>query len=73
MNRLRLALTASGMTQSDLAELTGISYATIKRLVRPGSNPMLHQALRISAVLQIPVERLFWIDPAHDPVHLPER
>jgi transcriptional regulator with XRE-family HTH domain len=60
-NRLRAELEDRRLSQADLAELTEIPYVTVQRLVRPGSNPFLDDALRITRVLEVPLERLFWI------------
>jgi transcriptional regulator with XRE-family HTH domain len=60
-NRVRAALEERRLSQVDLAELTGVPYTTIRRLVQPESNPFLDDVLRVARVLEIPVARLFWL------------
>ena len=62
MNRLRAALEERHLTQVDLADLSGVSYPTIRRLLRPDSNPFLDDALRVARVLDASLERLFWLE-----------
>ena len=60
-NRLRIALEQRRLSRTDLATLAGLPYTTILRLVRARGNPPLEHALRISAVLETPVEKVFWL------------
>jgi DNA-binding XRE family transcriptional regulator len=60
-NRLRVTLEQRRLSRTDLATLSGLPYTTVLRLVRARGNPPLEQALRISAVLDIPVEKVFWL------------
>jgi len=62
MNRLRAALEERRLTQVDLADLSGVPYPTIRRLLRPDSNPFLDDALRVARVLDASLERLFWLE-----------
>jgi DNA-binding XRE family transcriptional regulator len=61
-NRLRAAIEERGLTQADVAILTGLSYAVVRRIVRDGYDPLLLHALRVGAVLGMPVEELFWLE-----------
>jgi len=60
-NGLRTTLAERQISQTDLAELAGIPYATIRRIVRKDSNPRLDDALRISRVLKMSIEDLFYL------------
>jgi len=62
-NTLSDTLLARGLSYAMLAELTGIPYRRVLRIAKPGSNPPLHQVLRIAAVLDVPVERFFRLRP----------
>lgn len=62
-NELRETLVSCGLSYATLAELTGLPYRRILRIVRPNSDPPLRQALRIAAVIGLPVERLFHLRP----------
>ena len=61
-NQLRMALEERRLSQVDLADLAGIPYPRLRRLLRPGSNPFLDDALRVARVLDVPVARLFWLE-----------
>ena len=58
-NGLRATLAERQISQTALAELSGVSYATIRRIGRKDSNPRLDDALRICSVLQLSIEDLF--------------
>jgi DNA-binding XRE family transcriptional regulator len=60
-NRLRVTLEQRRLSRTDLATLSGLPYTTILRLVRTRGDPPLEHALRISAVLDLPVEKVFWL------------
>jgi hypothetical protein len=52
------------MSQIQLAELTDLPYARVRRMVQRRSNPNLDDALRVAIALQASVEDLF--QPACD-------
>ena len=58
-NRLREELRDRGLTQADLAMMTGLPYTTVLRLSRSNSNPPLEHALRVGAALELEIEELF--------------
>ena len=58
-NRLRVVLAQRQTSQIDFAEVTGLPYAIVRRLVRPDSNPRLEHALIVSEYLGLPIERMF--------------
>ena len=61
-NALREKLEERNLSMADLAELTGISYATVRRIARPWSNPPLDYALVICRALDAAVENIFWLE-----------
>jgi len=50
------------MTQDELANAVGIRRETIGRLEQAKYNPSLELAVRISRVLEVPIEELFQFD-----------
>jgi putative transcriptional regulator len=61
VNRVREFRTELGMTQDQLAELVGVARQSIISIEKGHFLPSIETALRLSAVLNVPVERLFWI------------
>lgn len=51
-------LEQTGITQAELATILGRSQAFVSKLVNGLSQPSLHEALRISRKIGIPVETL---------------
>lgn len=64
INELRAVLAERQLSQTDLAELSGVSYTTIRRLGRRDGNPRLDDALRICGALSVQVEDLFRLTDA---------
>ncbi len=60
-NRVRDVRTDIGMTQEHLAKLVGVARQSIISIEKGRFIPTIQTALRISAVLKVPVERLFWL------------
>ena len=60
-NRVREFRTELGMTQDQLAGLVGVARQSIISIEKGHFLPSIETALRISAALNVPVERLFWI------------
>ncbi|MGX4686084.1 helix-turn-helix transcriptional regulator [Vagococcus sp. JNUCC 83] len=50
------------LTQDDLATAVGIRRETIGRLEQAKYNPSLELAVKISRVLEVPIEELFVFD-----------
>lgn len=48
-----------GLTQAGLAKLIGVSRQTVVEIEGSGYNPSVMVALRLAAVLGVPVEQLF--------------
>jgi DNA-binding XRE family transcriptional regulator len=61
-NRLCAILNERQLTQTDLAEMTGLPYAVIRRMMRQGCNPPLHLALLVSRVLDVPIQQLYSVE-----------
>ena len=60
-NRVREFRTELGMTQDQLAERVGVARQSIISIEKGHFLPSIETALRLSAALNVPVERLFWI------------
>ena len=60
-NRVRELRTELGMTQDQLADLVGVARQSIISIEKGRFLPSIETALRLSAALNVPVERLFWI------------
>jgi putative transcriptional regulator len=60
-NRVREFRTELGMTQDQLAERVGVARQSIISIEKGYFLPSIETALRLSAALNVPVERLFWI------------
>lgn len=58
-NRIKAVLEEKGITQEELSRRVGVSYRHINRLCLGRSEPSLMLALRLSKVLNEPLERLF--------------
>lgn len=61
-NRVREIRSNSGLTQEQLADLVGVARQSIISIEKGHFLPTIETALRLSAALQVPVERLFWIE-----------
>ncbi len=60
-NRVREFRTELGLTQDQLAERVGVARQSIISIEKGHFLPSIETALRLSAALNVPVERLFWI------------
>ena len=58
---------ARGLSRQELADSVGVHYQTVGYLERGEYSPSLVLALRISRVLELPVEALFSLDPPPEP------
>jgi len=61
-NRLRAELADRHWSQQDLADLSGLPYATVRRLLRSAEDPPLHLALAVCGALGIELEDLYWLE-----------
>jgi transcriptional regulator with XRE-family HTH domain len=62
VNRLSEALAEKQWTLTDLAQLTNLPYRTLRRIMRPNSNPPLEVAVTLSRALDLPLEQLFSLE-----------
>lgn len=58
-NRLGDVLAEKQWTLMDLAEMTNLSYASLRRIMRRKCNPPLDVAMILSRTLEVPLEHLF--------------
>lgn len=56
----------AGLSRQELADAVGVHYQTVGYLERGEYAPSLALALRISALVQAPVEQLFSLSPFPD-------
>ncbi|MCK6555717.1 helix-turn-helix transcriptional regulator [Candidatus Binatia bacterium] len=61
-NRLRAALADRDWSQQDLSDLSGLPYATIRRLVRDGGNHPLDLALAVCGALGVDLEDVYRLE-----------
>ena len=64
-NRLKELRTQIGMTQAQLAESVGVARVSIVAIENGRFLPTIETALRISKVLKVPVEDVFWLKEDH--------
>jgi DNA-binding XRE family transcriptional regulator len=60
-NNLKEIRTKLGMTQAELAELVGVARVSIIAIENGRFIPTIETALRISQALNVPVEKIFWL------------
>ena len=63
-NRLRVARAERPLSQTELAMAVGVSRQTISSIETGQYGPSTLLALRLAAVLGVPVDELFWIEGA---------
>ena len=61
-NDLKARRSEKGWTQAELAERVGVSRKTINTVENNVFIPSTILALRLARALDVPVERLFWLD-----------
>lgn len=61
-NRLRAVLNERHWSQQDLADLSGLPYPTVRRLVSGGRNPPLDLALAVCGALGLDLEDVYWLE-----------
>ena len=62
-SRLEEWRSAKGLSRNELADEVGVHYQTIGYLERGEYSPSLSLALRIAALIEVPVEHLFSLTP----------
>jgi putative transcriptional regulator len=60
-NRLKELRARHDLTQEALAEEAGVSRQTIISIEKGRYSPSVKLALRISSILQVPLEEAFWL------------
>jgi putative transcriptional regulator len=63
-NRLKALRAAAGLTQAELADRVGVSRKTINTVENGVFVPSTILALKLSSVLDVPVEGVFELKPA---------
>jgi len=66
-NRIALVREQRGMSRQEFADSVEVHYQTVGYLERGEYNPSLALALRISRLLDVPVDELFSLDPMSEP------
>jgi putative transcriptional regulator len=61
-NRLRIARAERAISQGDLARAAGVSRQTISSIETGQYCPSTLLAFRLARVLDVPVDRLFWLE-----------
>jgi putative transcriptional regulator len=69
--RLRVARAEHRLSQGDLARLAGVSRQTISSIETGQYCPSTILALRISRILSVQVEDLFWLEGDDDVERVP--
>ena len=59
-NRLKLARIEKGLTQSQLADLAGVTRQTIGLIEAGGYNPTLNLCIQLAKVTGKTLDELFW-------------
>ncbi len=60
-NRVKMFRTDKKMTQAQLAKMVGIARVSIIAIENGRFLPTIETALHISEVLDVPIERIFWL------------
>ena len=61
-NCLKEQRAALGLTQSELAQMVGVTRKTVNTVENGVFTPSATLALKLAAALNVPVEKLFWIE-----------
>ena len=62
LNEIKARRTALGLTQSELAELCGVSRKTVNTVENGVFVPSTVLALKLARALRVRVEQLFWLN-----------
>jgi putative transcriptional regulator len=60
VNRMKLARVESGLTQTELADLVGVTRQTIGLIEAGGYNPTLNLCLKLARATGKTLDQLFW-------------
>ena len=60
-NNLKEIRSKLGMTQAELAEQVGVARVSIIAIENGRFIPTIETALRISQVVNVPIEKIFWL------------
>jgi putative transcriptional regulator len=60
-NNIKEIRTKLGITQAELAEIVGVARVSIISIEKGHFIPTIETALRISKVLGVPIEQMFWL------------
>jgi putative transcriptional regulator len=61
-NRVRESRLENQFTQETLAAMVSVTRQTIIALEKGGYKPSVELALKLAHALQIPIQKLFWLD-----------
>jgi putative transcriptional regulator len=61
-NRVRESRLKNQFTQETLADMVSVTRQTIIALEKGGYTPSVELALKLAHALQVPVQKLFWLD-----------
>lgn len=61
VNRLKLARVERGLTQTELADLVGVTRQTIGLIEAGGYNPTLNLCIRLAQETNKTLDQLFWM------------
>ncbi len=64
-NNLKEIRSKLGMTQAELAEQVGVARVSIIAIENGRFIPTIETALRISHVLKVSIEKIFWLQENH--------
>jgi putative transcriptional regulator len=62
VNEIKVRRTALGLTQSELAELCGVTRKTVNTVENGVFVPSTVLALKLARALRVTVEQLFWLN-----------
>jgi transcriptional regulator with XRE-family HTH domain len=65
LNTISRELARRGWSDNDLATRAGLDRSRLNRMKNGRSDPRIADAIRIAAVLELPLERVFYLNPAH--------
>lgn len=63
-NCIKAERTALGLTQAELAERVGVTRKTVNTVENGVFVPSALLALKLASALSVPIDRLFWVEPA---------
>jgi len=69
LNAISRELALRGWSDGDLATRTGIDRSRLNRMKNGHVDPRIADAIRIAAVLGLPLERVFYLNPIYPSRH----